>query len=187
MNISKGPGLGLVGSKPDIGYTPKNLPRFNSLLGDTIPNSGASGDDTVTISDEGKSLFYEHNNLTPYDEKFREIARLLRELNESSDDSDNPYDEKLKCIIIASRIINGDKVPPKDMKFLAEKEPGMYSNAMLLRRQNEKPKKYKSLLKDKEDDLIEGQAETAASNEPTGSSPTETAPIESGEGIEVSE
>lgn len=77
---------------------------------------------------------------------------MLKYLEESSDKPNDKLDDRLKCIIIAMRIINGDHVPSKDRAFLAENEPEMYSNAILLRRQNDKPKKYDSLFEDKKND-----------------------------------
>ncbi|NMA83174.1 MAG: hypothetical protein GX962_04840, partial [Epulopiscium sp.] len=47
-------------------------------------------------------------------------------------------------------IMNGDRVPRKDEKFLAEKQPQMYSNAVMLRREREYYKKYKSVLDDED-------------------------------------
>lgn len=55
------------------------------------------------------------------------------------------------------RIMNGDSVPNKDKAYLLEHYPQMYTNAELLKRKNDNPKKYKSLLEDdKEEDVVEG-------------------------------
>ncbi len=52
---------------------------------------------------------------------------------------------------IARRIQNGDKVPLKDIKFLAKKEPKLYMMAMTFKRNdNPKPKKYKTVLEKKD-------------------------------------
>ena len=58
------------------------------------------------------------------------------------------------------RIMNGDRVPMKDEQFLAETEPEMYANAIMLHRQNDDPKKFKSLLDD-------NKAETAPNDSPS--------------------
>ena len=115
-------------------------------------------DDTISISNEAKDLLEKEKNLMfdNINDESNMIAELLRQLEEASDPSNNPYDSFIKCIQIAMRIMNGDKVPRKDEKFLLENEPQMYSNALLLRRQNDKPKEYDSLLEDEKDDSNDG-------------------------------
>jgi len=114
-------------------------------------------DDTVTISSEAQELYSKkeifmdelNNRLDYYQELFEQLDNI--------DNSENPYMDKIKCLQIAIRIISGDKVPMKDEKFLMEHEPEMYFRAILLRRQKEDPKKYKSLVDDDKDsdDIIE--------------------------------
>ena len=102
------------------------------------------------ISDQAKKLL-EEQKLIEKDNKDDEIdifKDMLRSVKESSDPKNNPYDSMIKCIQIATRIINGDKVPGKDEQFLMEKEPKMYSTAIMLRQHKENPKKHKSLLED---------------------------------------
>ena len=76
---------------------------------------------------------------------------MLRRLMESSGKKENKGPNMLKCYKIAARISNGHKVPLKDMKYLRENAPELYKNALLFKKHNPKPKKYKSCL-DKEDD-----------------------------------
>lgn len=52
---------------------------------------------------------------------------------------------------IARRIKNGDNVPMRDQRFLAYHDRGMYNMAMSLRRHNEDPEDYDSLLRRDED------------------------------------
>ncbi len=110
-------------------------------------------DDTISISNEAKNLLEEEKNLmfNKMEDESNMITELLRQLEEAKN-SDNPQDNFIKCIQIAMRIMNGDKVPRKDEQFLFENQPQMYSNALLLRRVNDKPKKYDSIIEDKKDD-----------------------------------
>ena len=102
----------------------------------------ATNMDAIYISDEARELFN-----TSVDERLS-VIEMLEELRTQK--KDNSSDELLKCIKIALRIMNGDRVPRKDEKFLAEKQPQMYSNAVMLRREREYYKKYKSVLDDED-------------------------------------
>ena len=55
-----------------------------------------------------------------------------------------------KCRIIASRIMKGDKVPMKDLKFLMENDPAGYKLAMALRRNNPDPEEMDSVVEEME-------------------------------------
>lgn len=97
--------------------------------------------DTVTISDIAKELRYN------YQELLEELERS-RESTESAKDSSQDY---IKSLVIAQRIMSGDRVPLKDEKFLAENQPELYLRAMLMKTTKVDPKKYKSLIEDEED------------------------------------
>ena len=56
----------------------------------------------------------------------------------------------------------------KDMKYLAEHEPDLFKQAILLRVPNDHPKKHKSVL---EDDEEEQQTESASESRETGEAP----------------
>jgi hypothetical protein len=78
------------------------------------------------------------------------------------------FDALAKCLKIARRIINGDNVPKRDDKFLFENYPGMHMRAWLLRRQNDDPKDYESVLDDKADG---GKRRGSMQNSPVSSVP----------------
>jgi len=78
------------------------------------------------------------------------------------------FDALAKCLKIARRIINGDNVPKRDDKFLFENYPGMHMRAWLLRRQNDDPKDYESVLDDKADG---GRRRGSMQNSPVSSVP----------------
>ena len=52
------------------------------------------------------------------------------------------------CQKIAASIMKGDKVPPKDLKFLMENDPDGYRLAMAMRRHKEDPEEVDSVLED---------------------------------------
>lgn len=157
MNIEKVARV-KFGVKQDMGYARKNTDSNKAQSEPNLSNRKFN-DDTVSISDEARALLAEDGKLNPYAEKAREVAEILRRLEEAPDPADNPYMDKIKCLQIAMRIMNGDHVPTKDRQFLLENEPEMYSKALLLRRNNNDPKKYKSLIADKKDE--------AATNRPS--------------------
>lgn len=104
--------------------------------------------DLLSISDEAKAVISEEKTLINNNwdkEEFQEMLRMLRE----TENSENPHINRIKCFKIAMRIMNGDTVPNKDILFLAENEPQMYSNALMLKQNNDNPKKYKTILEDK--------------------------------------
>ena len=145
----------------------KNTKNKSSLQ---IPKENlkkALDDYSINISDEAKALLAEEKALEQeqiQEEKNQELkrkmeeeARFKEELLRQHESSlgENPYEAMTKCLQIAMRIISGDTVPKKDEQFLLENEPGMYSNSMLLRRQKDDPKEFKTLLEDEEDDSEE--------------------------------
>lgn len=177
MNIEKVAKI-KFGIKKDITYTPENTDSNKANSGTTSLNKHFK-DDTVSISDEARALLAEDEKLTLHNEKAREVAEILKQLEEAPDSSDNPYMDKIKCLQIAMRIINGDHVPTKDRKFLLENEPQMYLRASLLRRNNDDPKKYKSLVEDKKDDATTDESSPASFNEAPIQDTSESAPEES--------
>jgi hypothetical protein len=80
--------------------------------------------------------------------KWTNFANAHREI-EGAKQKGKTFDALAKCLKIASRIINGDNVPKKDDKFLYENYPGMHMRAWLLRKKNDDPKDYESLVDDK--------------------------------------
>ena len=76
---------------------------------------------------------------------------LIRRQLEETNKKENKVANMSKCFKIAARIQNGDRVPLKDMKYLRENAPELYKSALLFKKHNPEPKKYKSCL-DKEDE-----------------------------------
>lgn len=121
--------------KQDIVNQSKNIPKEN------LNPEEISIVDTVTISDEAKELRYN------YQELLEELERS-REASEGTKDASEDY---MKALIIAQRIMSGDKVPRKDEIFLSENQPELYLRAILMKATKSDPKKHKSLIEDEED------------------------------------
>ncbi|MBQ9384837.1 MAG: hypothetical protein IJT87_11435 [Ruminiclostridium sp.] len=87
-------------------------------------------------------------------QKEQEQKMLEEELKSSKEEAEameDMFESFAKCIKIAARITKGDIVPMKDIKYLAEHEPDMYKQAILMRMPNDHPKKHKSLIKDEDE------------------------------------
>ena len=85
-----------------------------------------------------------------------EIQRLLEELENSRNQADADAKAariRIKCFIIAARIMRGDKVSQTDKNFLAKHDVGLYARALAMRIEKENPKKYKSISEDEEDEI----------------------------------
>ena len=111
-------------------------------------------------------------------EREQELDMLEKQLEASKKEAEameDTFKTFSKCMTIASRIAKGDIVPAKDLKFLAEHEPDLYKQAIMLRTPNPKPKKHKSLVDDEDENTEQTQ----------GSGESESA--ESGEAAEVTE
>lgn len=146
-----------------MSYNYKNKVQHKSSLESLISDANIN-DDTVSISDEAKELLEEDKGLIFNDEDLFDVTEMLKQLRESSKTSPNdPLVVRLKCMIIAMRISSGDNVPSKDKRFLLENEPKMYSSAILLRKENDNPKKYKSILEDENDDPLEESSDVISS------------------------
>lgn len=113
--------------------TPKTIEKATSKM--KRQQSEKELADTVILSDRAKKLIVD-------EEKFQEISKSL----DQAASNKSPYDELIKCLEIANRIARGDQPPQEDIHFLIEKEPEMYSAAMLLKENKEDPKQYDSLL-----------------------------------------
>ena len=112
--------------------------------------------DEVTISGKAKIKSKEETSFADALEKMRaesrELQRQLEAARKQSEGAAEYYRRKLKCILIAMRIMQGDKVPPEDHSFLAEEEPELYQKAMSLRIEKEDPEEYDRVSEDEKND-----------------------------------
>ncbi len=74
-----------------------------------------------------------------------------------------------KCLVIASRLIAGHKVPRTDEKYLMKNNFELYRQAMTLRMPNRNAKEYRSILSEK--DIRGEQTDAAAETGESGEAP----------------
>jgi hypothetical protein len=65
---------------------------------------------------------------------------------------------KMKCITIAMRIMSGDEVPREDHRYLAKHDLELYCKAITMRVAREKPRHYKRISEDEDDESNNGCA-----------------------------
>lgn len=85
--------------------------------------------------------------------KQQELESLNQQLESAKEQADaigQSFKDTSKCLLIAMRITRGDIVPQKDMKFLAEHEPDLFKQAIMLRQPKEDPEECDSVLEDEE-------------------------------------
>lgn len=112
--------------------------------------------DTLTLTEEAKQFLAKEKADKKVKQQSTESfnADFARFLSEQSSKKENKAVNMSKCFKIAARISNGDKVPMKDMKYLRENAPELYKNALLFKKINPKPKKYKSCLNKKDEESL---------------------------------
>ncbi len=98
-----------------------------------------------------------------------QLAMYQQEL-EAADEQAEAVEESFstfgKCMRIAMRITNGDKVPLKDIDFLMEHEPDLYKQAIMMRRPNDEPKEWESVLDEEDEKAPESKQESNSSEAP---------------------
>ncbi|MCL2153557.1 MAG: hypothetical protein FWH57_11490 [Oscillospiraceae bacterium] len=114
--------------------------------------------DEVTISNEAKAKAQskEEQKFADALERMRaegrELQRQLEIARKQGEGVAEYYRSKLKCLIIAMRIMQGDIVPPEDHRFLLEEDPELYKEAMTMRIEKEDPKEHDRVSEDKKKD-----------------------------------
>lgn len=81
------------------------------------------------------------------------LQMQLESAKEQSEAIEDSFSTFSKCMTIAHRITKGDRVPMKDMKYLAEHEPDLYKQAIMMRQPNPKPKEHKSVLEEEDEQI----------------------------------
>lgn len=132
----------------------KQLEKLKEAQSEIISKNNLTNDvgDTIALSDQAKKLL----------EAEQVVQDISRQMEAAADSKRSPYDDFLKCLEIASRIMKGDQVPQADIRFLAEKEPELYSSAIFMKQNSKNPKQHKSLLDDEKDNTVKfdsGKAE----------------------------
>lgn len=114
--------------------------------------------DRLTLSKEALAFVKEQNRLAWEKTPEQEASSPLKQL-----EKDQKKQEK--CMIIASRLRRGDKIPPEDEKYLMVHDPSFYLLSLSQRKENPHPKEWESILD--EEDLKE--LESIESGESAGS------------------
>ena len=136
------------------------LPQMEPLMeppDNVQPPEPQNPADVLSISKDAKEAAQETKK-TPAQEMEeiwaqREILRKQMEsAREQGEAAAAAFEEKRKCLLISMRIMNGDKVPPADHQYLAEKDPELYGKAILMRRIKEDPEEYDRLSEDEEEE-----------------------------------
>ena len=102
------------------------------------------------------------------------LEEQLKSSKEEAEAMEDMFEAFAKCIKIAARITKGDIVPMKDMKYLAEHEPDMYKQAILMRMPNDHPKKHKSLVNDEDEDTDDTMSADSAGADESAENTAET-------------
>lgn len=110
--------------------------------------SESSNTDTLTLTKEAQQYLArkKENKVIARQSIGALQLEILKRNREQSQKNDKKAVNMAKCYKIAARIGSGNKVPLKDMRFLRENAPELYNNALLFKRINPEPKKYKSCL-----------------------------------------
>lgn len=129
----------------------------------TAPALRRAGGDKTAWSQAALSF------LQDLDRQDMERQRKLLETKQKGDSELDALTKALKtmekCQKIAARIIKGDKVPPQDERYLMENDPDGYKLALACRQPKEKPKEWKSVLDEEEQEGGGSGGETAEATE----------------------
>lgn len=120
---------------------------------------------SLELSEEGKALSgkraerKEAEKLRDYWEALREkkkqeqssLGRMLKKGQNAGKKKKSNNNALSKALMIARRIMCGDKVPPKDESFLFRYNSDLYLKAKMMAIQNKEAEKHKSLLEDEEE------------------------------------
>ena len=105
--------------------------------------------DKVEISDEAKAKSDDFQKML---EDMRSEMRALREelkrAGEAGEGAAEAWKEKIRCLIIAMRIMSGDIVPEQDHRYLRDKDMDLYCRAIMMRVEKEDPDEYDRLSED---------------------------------------
>lgn len=89
------------------------------------------------------------------EESFRQsLQEQMESAKEAAEGTGEGFEDMARALEIARRLMNGDRVPGSDEKFLMDFNKDMYMQAksMQLMAQNEDSKDYDSILEDEEED-----------------------------------
>ena len=113
--------------------------------------AAAAPKDTLVVSEEARQSANDmQKKLEEMRSGYRMLLDELRRAQEAGSGMADAIKEKIKCMRIAMRIMSGGVVPIEDKRYLAEKDPQLYFQAISLRVEKEDPEEYER-LSDEED------------------------------------
>jgi hypothetical protein len=128
---------------PIPGENPVGQAQYSAKTEEQIPSSPAA---RVSFSD--RAMKGEEDEMPEMVFDKEALSRQMDSAKQAGNAIAGTFDVLRKCLIIASRIRNGDEVPDKDAKYLQENNPELYMQALMLRQQKENARKYESVLED---------------------------------------
>jgi hypothetical protein len=158
-------------------FSPYNKTAANNTVNQAMPSLSNDGKPEgnpaviVSISEEAKANSAETKKTfdQEMDEMRAEAESLLARIEDARKQGDSvaeSYEILRKCLIIAMRIMKGDKVPIGDHRFLLEKDPELYSKAIMLKQHRENPEEHKRLSKDKDSSPVNSDTDSASFTAP---------------------
>lgn len=100
--------------------------------------------DKLSISENARKLFADVKQQSA-------IEKQLASVKQSADAQSDGIKTTAACMRIAARLMNGDRVPLKDQRYLQQSSPDLYRQALMFRKPNPKPKDYDSVLEEESD------------------------------------
>lgn len=180
MELSVSPvGRGSVKAVRTAGHTGTVAAKMKAgtVNGDRLELSRSALNWVETLND--RNYQEQEQKAALQQQKMADCTDLSQQL-EDADDTADAQGESLRvmnrCMKIASNIMSGKRVPPKDLKYLIDHDSKMYQMAMAMRRPNKDDKKCDPVIKDEDENLSSG--ETTASADGTVSAPESSADVE---------
>ena len=117
-------------------YSKPSVPKDNHHDSVKLEQQGKGneGKDILELSQEAKA-----------EKEKAQIKKEFEAANQSTKKQAKTISDSGKCLIIAQRIVKGDKVSRQDTLFLQEKNPDLYKQSIMLRMKSDDPKEHKSI------------------------------------------
>lgn len=143
----------------------KELKKAQSSNYDTIEVSSKQEE---TVIDDNASYTTFFKEFIKNNNKTSALAEIIKNTSTPKKDEPSPEEIRRICMKIAARIRKGDKVPIKDLKYLLKKDPQLYQMAMINKKPNDNPKKWKQLSPDEDDIALSNKGNENNSSETSG-------------------
>ena len=126
---------------------------YENTRSDEHQNMGMLLEDMAEISENAKSDAIDmQTKLDEIRKRHQELRDGLKRAQDLGEGMSKAWKEKILCLKIAMRIMSGDKVPLEDRRFLMEKDPELYRQAISLRHEKKDQKEYERLSENEKND-----------------------------------